>query len=312
MKKIKLSLLLTLFSATAFTQVHTDANGNVGVGTTTPNQKLNVLGNISSTVGSNEGGAIFLENTFKTANNIAYRWALYNMTGQYGNSLQFWNYDQGSTMYGPKFVLTDNGNVGIGTNSPISKLDVNGDINVPDGQNITWGGNYNQGMPTIASSLTAGINFYPTGSTLGSMMKISPNGNVLIGKISQTNTTYKLDINGKARANEIVVNTTGADFVFENNYKLRPLAEVESFVKQNKHLPEIPTAKTMQTEGMGVSELQTKLLQKVEELTLYLIEKDKELAKERELNKVQNEKLQKVEASQARLEALLKKLTEKN
>lgn len=113
-------------------------------------------------------------------------------------------------------------------------------------------------------------------------MRITQSGNVLIGKTQQANANYKLDINGKVRANEIVVNTTGADFVFENGYRLRPIVELEKFVKQNKHLPEIPTAKTMQTEGVGVSELQTKLLQKVEELSLYIIELNKKNEKQEE------------------------------
>jgi hypothetical protein len=83
-------------------------------------------------------------------------------------------------------------------------------------------------------------------------------------------------VNGSVRANEIVVNTTGADFVFEDDYKLRPLNEVETFIKENNHLPEIPSAAEMTEEGMKVGELSKTLLQKVEELTLYMIELKKE------------------------------------
>lgn len=167
--------------------------------------------------------------------------------------------------------------VGIGTNSPVSKLDVNGSINIPQGENITWGGAYGPDIPTIASTTSTGIVFYPSGSTLGPAVTINRNGNLLIGKTTQANTAYKVDINGKVRANEIVVNTTGADFVFESGYPLRPIADLEKFVKQNRHLPEIPSAKTMQQEGVGISDLQTRLLQKVEELTLYIIQQQKEI-----------------------------------
>jgi hypothetical protein len=119
---------------------------------------------------------------------------------------------------------------------------------------------------------------------------LQPNGgNVLIGKSSQTNTAYKLDIAGKLRANEVTVNTTGADFVFENNYKLCPLADLENFIKQHKHLPEISPAIEMQTNGMSMGEMQTRLLQKIEELTLYSIEQDKKLKEQAG----QNAKLQK-------------------
>lgn len=103
-----------------------------------------------------------------------------------------------------------------------------------------------------------------------------PTGSLLINKTSQTNPSYKLDVNGKIRANEIVVNTTGADYVFEDNYKLKALDEVESFIEENNHLPGIPSAVEMQAEGMSVGELNTKLLEKVEELTLYMIELKKE------------------------------------
>lgn len=185
-------------------------NGNVGIGFVTPEHKLSVAGNIFASVGSNEGAALILENSSKNAAAAGYRWTLYNMTGPYGNSLQFWNYNQDYTVMGPKFTINDN-------------------------------------------------------------------GNVLIGKTSQANASYMLDVNGKARANEIVVNTTGADFVFEKSYRLRPIAELEKFVIQNKHLPDVPKAKTMQEEGVGLSELQTKLLQKVEELTLYIIQQQKEI-----------------------------------
>lgn len=101
-------------------------------------------------------------------------------------------------------------------------------------------------------------------------------GNVLVGKTSPTNTAYKLDVGGKIRADEIVVNTTGADFVFDSTYNLRSLPELETFIKQNKHLPEIAPAKEMQENGVSAGEMQAKLLQKIEELTLYVIELKKE------------------------------------
>lgn len=265
MKAIKLSLLLLTLSAAGFAQVHTDANGNVGIGTTSPLQKF-----VVSDEGA-DGFEIYLKQPVGIVGLQAYNRINSNHVKMQFDASQF------------SFTI---GNMGIGTTSPVSKLDVNGSINMTDGQNLTWGGSYGPGIPTIASSASAGINFYPTGSTSGSAMKVDLNGNVLINKLTQTSTAYKLDINGKVRANEIVVNTTGADFVFENDYRLRPIAELEQFVKQNKHLPEIPTAKTMQNDGVGVSELQTKLLQKVEELTLYIIQQQKEIDElKKKLNK---------------------------
>lgn len=88
------------------------------------------------------------------------------------------------------------------------------------------------------------------------------------------------------RTQELIVETTGADFVFADDYQLRPLNEVKAFIQENKHLPEIQSAKEMQEDGVSVSELQTKLLQKIEELTLYILQQEERIqALEAELNK---------------------------
>jgi len=120
------------------------------------------------------------------------------------------------------------------------------------------------------------------------------NGNVLIGKTSQTNSAYKLDINGNVRANEIVVNTTGADFVFDHLYQLPALSGLKKYIEQNHHLPEIASAKQMQADGLNVGDNQTKLLQKVEELTLYLIEKDGEIKDQSAQLKIQQVQINKL------------------
>ncbi|WP_124557946.1 hypothetical protein [Pedobacter sp. KBW01] len=113
-------------------------------------------------------------------------------------------------------------------------------------------------------------------------------------------TDTKLTVGGKVAAREIKVSVNaGADFVFEPDYKLPALAELEQFVKTNKHLPEIPTAQQMVKDGVNLGELNIKLLQKVEELTLHLIEKDKELKQEKEKNQSQEDRI-------LRLEALMK------
>mgnify|MGYP003313202970 CR=1 FL=1 len=88
---------------------------------------------------------------------------------------------------------------------------------------------------------------------------------------------YKLDVAGTIRANEIIVNTTGADFVFADDYQLRPLSEVKAFITENKHLPEIKSAQEMQENGVGINELQTQLLQKIEELTLYILQQEERI-----------------------------------
>jgi len=194
--------------------------------------------------------------------------------------------------------ILPNKNVGIGTNNPVSKLDVNGGINIPQGENITWGGAYGPDIPTIASTTNTGIVFYPSGSTLGPAVTINRNGNLLVGKTTQANTAYKIDVNGKVRATEIKVEASNwPDYVFEESYKVGTLAELESYIKANKRLPEMPAAKEIETNGLVVGEVLKLQQKKIEELTLHLIEKDKELRK--------------IAAKQKEMEALLKKLTEK-
>lgn len=90
------------------------------------------------------------------------------------------------------------------------------------------------------------------------------------------NKTMKMD--GKLFAKEIEVKTNvWADNVFKPNYKLMPLNKLEGFIKENKHLPGIPTETEVKTDGINVANMNAKLLQKVEELTLYIIEQQKEI-----------------------------------
>ncbi|MDR2887352.1 MAG: hypothetical protein LBV26_05030 [Bacteroidales bacterium] len=106
------------------------------------------------------------------------------------------------------------------------------------------------------------------------VMTLKTNGNVGIGT---TNPTSKLTVSGDIYAREIKVNpSAGADFVFATDYRLRPLNEVETFIKDNRHLPDIAPADDMVQNGVNMGEMQIQLLQKIEELTLYLIELKKE------------------------------------
>lgn len=93
---------------------------------------------------------------------------------------------------------------------------------------------------------------------------------------------YALDVNGTIRAKEIKVEANWADFVFKEDYSLRNLTEVEEFIIENGHLPDIPTEKEVKAEGISLGEMNSKLLQKIEELTIYVIEKDKEVKDLRE------------------------------
>lgn len=109
-------------------------------------------------------------------------------------------------------------------------------------------------------------------------MSFLPGGNVLIGKTSQVNSGYVLDVNGNVRANEVVVNSTGADYVFDAGYKLPSLRSLKGYIRVNHHLPGIQSATEMQKGGVDVGENQRLLLEKVEQLTLYIMQQDKKIA----------------------------------
>ena len=105
-------------------------------------------------------------------------------------------------------------------------------------------------------------------------MYISGNGNIGIGT---DNPTYKLSVNGNVRSKEVVVESGWADYVFDNKYELRSLDEVEQFIEVNNRLPGIPSAREIQQNGLNVGALQTKMMEKIEELTLYIIQLKKEI-----------------------------------
>ena len=102
---------------------------------------------------------------------------------------------------------------------------------------------------------------------------------------------YRLSVNGAVRAHRVKVYTTWADFVFEDGYQLPTLEEVEKHINEKGHLKDIPSAEEVEKNGIELGEMNKLLLQKVEELTLYLIEVNKELEEVKsELKNIRYEK----------------------
>ncbi|MEA4935440.1 MAG: hypothetical protein VB102_02240 [Paludibacter sp.] len=106
-------------------------------------------------------------------------------------------------------------------------------------------------------------------------------GKIGIGTI-QIPDNFKLAVAGKIIVEEVVVKLQNnwPDYVFEPDYDLMPLHKVEQFVQSNKHLPGIPPASEVKNDGLSMGEMQNKLLQKIEELTLYMIEQGKTISQQ--------------------------------
>ncbi|WP_158800260.1 hypothetical protein [Pedobacter sp. L105] len=117
-------------------------------------------------------------------------------------------------------------------------------------------------------------------------------GNVNIGT-AVVSPTYQFQVNGKIRAQEVKVETANwPDYVFDKNYHSMPLNEVEQYIKSNKHLPDMPSAKQVDKEGIELGEMNKKLLKKIEELTLYLVDQNERILKQDEKNKAQDKLIQ--------------------
>ena len=238
-------------------------NGNVGIGTITPGAPLsfpNLVGNKISFwrndathdfgIGINSG---VMQLYTAGQDKIAFGWgnanaftetvAIHSGTGLLiypnllGNKISFWR-------NGP------NNDFGIGINSGVMQLYTAGQDKIAFG----WGN---------ANSFIERISFYTGTGQVG---------------INTTNVAgYQLAVNGNVRAKEVVVETGWADYVFEKNYKRPSLTELETFIQLNKHLPNIPTAKEIEEKGLHVGDVQKRMMEKIEELTLYIIELKKEI-----------------------------------
>jgi len=265
-------------------------DGFVGIGAANPSNKLTVFlnsgtGNVISW--GNVGGGVFGALGFDA--NGSYLSKFDNTPGIYLNGAS--------------------GYIGIGTPTPTAKLDIVGGTVQVTNSSPTYAliDNSNSNYSWSIQNTAGAYRIYDNTAN-AERMRVTSSGNVLIGKnAQQPGVDYKLDVGGSARADKIVVNTTGADFVFDKKYPLPKLSDVKAYIDEHQHLPEIPSAKEMQTNGMSVGEINTKLLQKVEELTLYLIDKDKQLSEQNvKLAEQQNKNTE----QEARIAALEKALTQ--
>ncbi len=303
-------------------------DGNVGIGTTTPATKLEIYN--SNSLGSNAGNYRLLSKySAKTNNNLQRKEYSYRHTNgtdwtssawidatdiddyfaapfhrlwwlrDPANLKQQWGGLTNTTMT----LDCNNGRVGIGTISPYGKLHVysqNSPAQYYDGELHIGGfiGNTNDVTMIIGTHYTNKTTFlqgWKAGYGSTPILLQPQGGNVCIGATTNPN-NYKLAVEGTIAAREVKVTAESwADFVFHPTYKLRTLGEVEQFIKANNHLPEIPTEVEVKENGVGLGEMNAKLLQKIEELTLYMIEMKKENEKQKLENQLLKDRIEKIE-----------------
>lgn len=117
-----------------------------------------------------------------------------------------------------------------------------------------------------------------SGVELGNSLIYDNGQSVGIGTTSIGSTSYKLYVEGAIRSRKVKVDQTSwPDYVFADEYKLRSIAELEKFIQTNHHLPEVPSAKEVETSGLDLGDNQAVLLRKIEELSLYVIQLQKQI-----------------------------------
>ncbi|MCD4696484.1 MAG: hypothetical protein K8S16_09620, partial [Bacteroidales bacterium] len=248
--------------------------GNVGIGVQIPTEKLDVAGTVKATAFIGDGSGLT-------------------------------NIDDDDWVVGTNKVYRLTGNVGIGTSSPNAQLEL-ADIFSAGGMNLKIGNDIYLSDMDIGNTL--GI-LGCQDNTIGKI-KLGTNGPVLTGKQGKlgigTTPVATLDVNGSIKANSINVSTMNVaemtmetltvsekiwaaeievteisewkDYIFDENYLLPSLSEVEQFINNNHHLPGIPSEAEVMQNGINIGEMNALLLQKIEELTLYVIELEKKIS----------------------------------
>jgi hypothetical protein len=259
-------------------------NTNVGIGTTNaPAEKLTVKGNVRI-----EG----VDNLKQFSNLSFYRYATpsqpfatigfgdptqpnttFDISEHNGNAIRFM---QGTS---ERVRITSAGDMGIGMNAPDARLSLQA---AAPGNLITMKATNSTAL--LKMGLTTGYAWIQSSGP--APLRINDSGNDVLFNIGGGNvgigtsiTDAKLTVRGTIHTQEVRVdlNVPGPDYVFEKNYNLPTLSALENYINQNKHLPEVPSAKEMEANGVKLGEMNMLLLKKVEELTLYVIELKKQI-----------------------------------
>ena len=320
-----------------FAKFYLNKDGKVGIGTTRPSAKLDVrnghlyVGDETFSNPGSWGQTINIDDNVHSRilieeRNTGVKTALWAHTGGNSKVGTISDHDFGIVTKGnTKMTIKRDGKIGIGIESPSSILHIRDERPVVKIQNKNyedtdnnfygWIGGYDKSGDEIwwlgegsSSGKQLGLFTNRAGYDLkifnkGKGITVKNNGNVGIGTLTTGN--HKLAIEGSIGAREIKVEANGwSDFVFYEDYNLPTLTEVENHIKEKGHLKDIPSAKEVEKNGFFLGAMDAKLLQKIEELTLYTIDQQKEIE---ELKK-QNSKIDKQQKEIEELKSLVQKL----
>jgi len=270
MKKLSTSLLLfIIFQIAGKAQNTFPASGNAGIGTTTPGFPLEVR-RISSTTGFNAAGSFYSEQTAASTSNVT------GLSG-YGKT----SHSAGTVAI--NFGLVGNiENSGAGAVTSMRSVQGGGVLTGSGavGEWICFNAGFSiSGAGTVGNAYGLYVNNFAASipNKYGVYVSDVTAKNYFGGSIGIGTTnpgTFKLAVEGKIGAREVRVTNTNPwpDYVFDRKYKKLSLSELEKFIQKNDHLPNIPEAKEVKENGIELGVMNAKLLEKIEELTLYLIE----------------------------------------
>ena len=274
---------------------------NVGIGTLTPSTPLHLKGP-GSHILRVEGTSPYIS-LFENTEYRGYVWSRgttsIDLGSAFGTNLPITI--SPNTNFNTAFHSNGYVGIGIGTTLPDARLEVLGgqwDLSATEGDfkignnthrlkiGVATGGG---GAGDVRIYASGGTNRIILGAGTTDVMAVNSagGGSVIIGGNFIPAAGYKLSIRGKLMCEEMKVQLTTdwPDFVFDNDYKLPAISEVDKYIKLYHHLPGMPAAAEVEKNGgFHVGELQIKMLQKIEELTLYLIEQDKSIKQLKEEN----------------------------
>ncbi len=254
----------------------------------------------------------------------------FKLDDPFGSSM---NSDMGFSTNGlaSQLVIKHNGYVGVGTETPAQKVHIKDGALLLSGAVAGFGGpqllfsdnetthpNGRWGIEYISATSTrpsmGGLNFWtpfnpigPSGTAGNYSLFLKDDGKIGMGATDDSTDAnfcasalpngYRLYVNGGILTTKVKVanycSTAWADYVFADNYNLKPLSEVETYIKENKHLPSIPSATQLEKEGLDLGNMQSLQMAKIEELTLYMIEMKKEIEALKNQNEVLSSKISK-------------------